>query len=116
QPVYFNPSSATSIPTTSRFGVQLSGVSPLLRQYFPPCTDLAAHSVNKLAFARRARDPALVPSMGSISDCYGNAVIESFWGRTQTEILHRKRWKTRFELANAMVEYLDPTGGSGQDR
>ena len=46
--------------------------------------------------------PGLVPSMGSIGDCYDNAMIESFWGRMQTELLNRKRWKTRIELANAI--------------
>jgi transposase InsO family protein len=45
--------------------------------------------------------------MGSIGDCYDNAVIESFWGRMQTELLTRKRWKTRIDLANAMFEYLE---------
>uniref|UniRef100_UPI000A8BE657 integrase core domain-containing protein n=1 Tax=Rhodococcus globerulus TaxID=33008 RepID=UPI000A8BE657 len=58
------------------------------------------------AFTRRAHDSGLVPSMGSIGDCYDNAVIESFWGRMQTELLNRKRWKTRIELANAMFEHL----------
>ncbi|EEN84883.1 transposase [Rhodococcus sp. IC4_135] len=59
------------------------------------------------AFTHRAHDSGLVPSMGSIGDCYDNAVIESFWGRIQTEPLNRKRWKTRIELANAMFEYLE---------
>ncbi len=45
--------------------------------------------------------------MGSVGDCYDNAVIESFWGRMQTELLNRKRWKTRIELANAMFECLE---------
>jgi transposase InsO family protein len=45
--------------------------------------------------------------MGSIGDCYDNAVIESFWGRVQTELLNRRRWKTRIELANALFEYLE---------
>ncbi len=45
--------------------------------------------------------------MGSIGDCYDNAVIESFWGRMQTELLNRKRWKTRIELANAIFDYLE---------
>jgi transposase InsO family protein len=36
-----------------------------------------------------------------------NAVIESFWGRMQTELLDRRRWKTRVELANAIFEYLE---------
>ncbi len=45
--------------------------------------------------------------MGSIGDCYDNAMIESFWGRMQTELLNRKRWKTRIELANAIFDYLE---------
>ena len=48
-----------------------------------------------------------MPSMGSIGDCYDNAVIESFWGRVQTELLNRRRWRTRIELANALFEYLE---------
>jgi putative transposase len=44
--------------------------------------------------------------MGSIGDCY-DAVIESFWGRVQTELLDRRRWRTRIELANALFEYLE---------
>jgi transposase InsO family protein len=45
--------------------------------------------------------------MGSIGDCYDNAVIESFWGRMETELLSRKRWNTRVELASAMLEYVE---------
>jgi transposase InsO family protein len=44
--------------------------------------------------------------MGSVDDCSDNAVIESFWGRLQVEVLNRKRWRTRIELANAVFEYL----------
>ena len=33
--------------------------------------------------------------------------IESFWGRMQTELLNRRRWRTRVELANAIFEYLE---------
>jgi putative transposase len=59
------------------------------------------------AFTKRARDSGLVPSMGSIGDCYDNAMIESFWGRMQVELLNRQRWNTRIELANAIFEYLE---------
>jgi transposase InsO family protein len=45
--------------------------------------------------------------MGTIGDAYDNAVIESFWARMQTELLDRRRWKTRVELANAIFEYLE---------
>jgi transposase InsO family protein len=59
------------------------------------------------AFTNRAKQSGLVPSMGSIGDCYDNAMIESFWARMQTELLNRKKWRTRIELANAIFEYLE---------
>ncbi len=59
------------------------------------------------AFTRRAIDSGLLPSMGSVGDCYDNAVIESFWSRMQVELLDRQRWRTRVELANAIFEYLE---------
>ena len=34
-------------------------------------------------------------------------MIESFWSRMQVELLNRKRWHTRIELANAIFEYLE---------
>lgn len=59
------------------------------------------------AFTRRALDSGLVPSMGAVGCCYDNAMIESFWSRMQVELLDRKRWRTRLELANAIFEYLE---------
>ena len=59
------------------------------------------------AFTHRARQSGLVPSMGSVGDCYDNAVAESFWARMQVELLNRQRWRTRIELANAIFEYLE---------
>jgi len=57
------------------------------------------------AFTRRAIDSGLLPSMGSVGDCFDNAVIESFWSRMQVELLNRKRWSTRIELASAIFDY-----------
>jgi putative transposase len=45
--------------------------------------------------------------MGSVGDCFDNAMIEAFWSRMQVELLDRYRWKTRVELANAIFEYLE---------
>lgn len=59
------------------------------------------------AFTRRALDSGLVPSMGSIGDYYDNGQMESFWARMQAELLNRKRWNTRLELANAIIECLE---------
>lgn len=75
-------------------------------------TDTVIHSDHGVqytswAFTQRAKDSGLLPSMGSIGDCYDNAMIESFWARMQTELLDRQRWRTRLELANAIFEYLE---------
>jgi len=59
------------------------------------------------AFTRRALDSELTQSMGTIGDCYDNGQMESFWARMQVELLNRKRWSTRLELANAIFEYLE---------
>jgi len=56
---------------------------------------------------KRAKDSGLFASMGSIGDCYDNSMIESFWSRMQVELLDRRKWNTRLELANAMFEYLE---------
>jgi transposase len=63
----------------------------------------------ELKIARRATEllSGLVPSMGSIGDCYDNAMIGSFWSRMQVELLDRQRWSIRVELANAIFEYLE---------
>ena len=57
-------------------------------------------------FTERARKAGLLPSLGSVGDPY-DAMIESFWGRMQTELLNRQRWNTRIELANASFEYIE---------
>jgi transposase InsO family protein len=45
--------------------------------------------------------------MGTVGDAYDNAVIESFWGRLQTELLNRQKWRTPIELSSAIFEYLE---------
>jgi len=36
-----------------------------------------------------------------------NAMIESFWGRMQAELLDRKTWTTVVELSLAMADYIE---------
>lgn len=43
--------------------------------------------------------------MGPLGDCYDNAVIVSFWGRMQTELLDRRKCETRIDLARAIFDY-----------
>lgn len=58
-------------------------------------------------FGKRLRDADILGSMGSIGDCYDNAMMESFWGTLQLELLDSKEWTTRTELANAIFEWIE---------
>ena len=53
------------------------------------------------------RNYGLKLSLGSAGDCFGNAMIESFWGRIQTELLNRKSRTTVVELSMAIADYLE---------
>ena len=99
-------SAQTSTLVTNALGMAISNRRPV------PGSGLIIHSdqgvqFTSWAFTRRAQESGLLPSMGSVGDCFDNAVIESFWGRMQTELLNRRRWRTRVELANALFEYLE---------
>ena len=45
--------------------------------------------------------------MGTVGDCYDNAMIESFWHTLQLELLDTRTWKSREELANAIFEWIE---------
>jgi len=59
------------------------------------------------AFGQRLRAAGLLASMGTIGDCYDNAMMESFWGTMQLELLDSKTWQTREELANVIFEWIE---------
>ena len=60
-----------------------------------------------IAFGIRCGQLGIRLSMGSVGDCYDNAMIEAFWSRMQVELLDRQTWRTRVALANAIFEYLE---------
>lgn len=45
--------------------------------------------------------------MGSIGDALDNAMAESFFATLQTELLDRRSWATRAELANAIFTFIE---------
>jgi transposase InsO family protein len=49
----------------------------------------------------------LLESFGTVGDCFDNAVMESLWGRMQTELLDTRKWSTTMELTVAMADYID---------
>ncbi len=59
------------------------------------------------AFTQKIRSAGLLPSFGTVGDALDNAMMESFWSSMQIELLNRKKWKTRIELANAIFEYIE---------
>lgn len=58
------------------------------------------------AFTNRLKDTGIAPSMGAVGAAGDNAMMESFWARLQVEVLNRRRWKTRIELATAIHDYI----------
>ena len=49
----------------------------------------------------------ILTSMGTVGDCYDNAMMESFWARLQTELLNTKKWMTIVELSTAIADYIE---------
>ena len=45
--------------------------------------------------------------MGAVASAFDNAVVESFFGSMQIELLDRRRWSTRAELAAAVFEWIE---------
>lgn len=58
-------------------------------------------------FGARMRQACLMGSMGKVASAYDNALMESFWGSMQLEVLDRRDWSTRAELANAMFDWIE---------
>jgi putative transposase len=59
------------------------------------------------AFSQKVHELGIAPSIGAVGCPYDNAVVEAFWGRMQVELLNRKTWKTRIELASAIYDYIE---------
>jgi putative transposase len=59
------------------------------------------------AFGQRLRAAGLLGSMGSVGDCFDNALAESFFSSLQVELLDRQSWSTRQQLANVIFEWIE---------
>ena len=60
-----------------------------------------------VAFGQRLQDAGIVASMGSVGDCYDNAVAESFFATLKRELLDRHDWPTRAAARSAIFEYIE---------
>src|SRR5215203_6337569 len=60
-----------------------------------------------VAFGLRCRKAGVRPSMGSVGDCFDNAMCESFFATLECELLDRRRFKNQEEARRAIFEFLE---------
>ena len=59
------------------------------------------------AFGHRCREAGVRPSMGSVGDCYDNALCESFFATLECELLDRRRFRTQAEARMAVFQFIE---------
>jgi putative transposase len=60
-----------------------------------------------IAFGQRCRQAGVRPSMGSVGDCFDNALCESFFATLECELLDRRRFKNPGEARMVVFEFLE---------
>jgi putative transposase len=60
-----------------------------------------------LACGRRCREAGSAASMGSVGDCFDNALAESFFASLECELIDRSRWRTHTEARMAVFDYIE---------
>lgn len=60
-----------------------------------------------IAFGRRCREAGVRPSMGSVGDCYDNALCESFFATLECELLDRHSFRTHAEARMAVFDFIE---------
>jgi putative transposase len=59
-----------------------------------------------IAFGKRCTKLGVRPSMGSVGDCYDNAMAESFFATLECEVLDRNYFQTREEARRAIFCWI----------
>jgi len=60
-----------------------------------------------LAFMQHCRKHQIQVSMGSVGDCYNNAMCESFFATLECELLQRARWRTHTEARREIFTFIE---------
>jgi putative transposase len=60
-----------------------------------------------LLFGERCQAVGIRCSMGSVGDCYDNAMAESFFATLECELLARQTFRTQNEARTALFEYIE---------
>jgi putative transposase len=60
-----------------------------------------------IAFSTRCRELGVTQSMGSVGDCFDNAMMESFFSSLEAEVLDRYIFRTREEACSKIFSWLE---------
>lgn len=60
-----------------------------------------------IAFGLRCREAGVRPSMGSVGDCYDNAMCESFFATLECELLARRKFASHAEARMAVFRFIE---------
>ena len=60
-----------------------------------------------VAFGLRCKEMGVRPSMGSVGECYDNAMCESVFATLECEVLDRRKFKTKAEARIAGFEFIE---------
>lgn len=99
-----------AMATTLHTRIVLDALDMAIWQRRP--TDVVHHSdhgsqYTSIAFGKRCREAGVRPSMGSIGDCYDNALCESFFATLECELLDRNRFRTQAEARMAVFDFIE---------
>ena len=71
-----------------------------------------------MLFTKRCAAAGIEVSIGSVGDCYDNAVCETFHASLKKERIYRQSWPNRAQPRAAVFEYIEgcTTRGAGTPR
>jgi putative transposase len=60
-----------------------------------------------IAFGLHCREAGVRPSMGTVADCYDNAMCESFFATLECELLAKRRFRNQAEARMAVFDFIE---------
>jgi putative transposase len=60
-----------------------------------------------IEFGKRCREAGVRPSMGSVGDCFDNAMAESFFATLECELIDRSTFRNHEEAREAIVDFIE---------
>lgn len=91
----------------------LAALEMALTQRRPSSDDGVIHHSDQgcqytsVAFGQRCREAGVRPSMGSVGDCFDNALCESFFATLECEPIDRENFATRADARRAIFEFIE---------